>query len=222
MLNAAGVLRERMIYNLTEEDFDIVISVHLKGTFNMCRHASAIMKEQKSGRLINVTSDAWRGAVGQSNYSAAKAGIVGLTRSVARELGRLGITCNAMCPLASTRMTVTPEVLAGFKKRYEAGLITRERFEELTHIPGPEHIAPLAVFLASDASADLNGQVIGAYGGRVYLYSEPVAFKELVKEDQTKPWDPHFLMAHIPKTLMVGYVNPAPKAPAGPQSPSPQ
>ncbi len=213
LFNGAGVLRERMIFNMTEEDFDVVISVHLKGSFNMCRHASVVMKEQKSGRIINVTSDAWRGTVGQSNYGAAKAGIVGLTRAVARELGRLGVTCNALCPLASTRLTVTPEVMAGFKKRYEGGMITRDRYEELTHMPGPEHIAPLAVFLASDASADLNGQVIGAYGGRVYLYSEPVPVKELAKEDQTMPWDPETLMTQIPKTIMVGYVNPAPKAP---------
>lgn len=213
VFNAAGVLRERMIFNMTEEDFDVVISVHLKGTFNMCRHASVIMKEQRSGRLINVTSDAWRGSVGQANYSAAKAGIVGLTRSIAREMGRLGVTCNALCPLAGTRMTMTPEVVAGWRKRMETGLITRERFEELTHMPGPEHIAPLAVFVASEASQDLNGQVIGAYGGRVYLYSEPVQVKELVKEDQTKPWEPEALMNMIPKTIMVGYVNPAPKAP---------
>ncbi len=214
LYNGAGVLRERMIYNMTEDDFDVVISVHLKGTFNMCRHAAVVMKEQKYGRIINVTSDAWRGGVGQANYAAAKAGIVGLTRTVSRELGKLGVTCNALCPLAATRMTLTPEVLAGIKKRLEAGVITRERYEELTHMPGPEFIAPLAVFLASDAAADLNGQVVGAFGGKVYLYSEPVPMKELIKEDATKPWDADALMSLIPKTIMVGYVNPMPKAAA--------
>lgn len=213
LFNGAGVLRERMIFNMTEEDFDTVISVHLKGTFNMCRHASVVMKEQKSGRIINATSDAWRGSVGQANYSAAKAGIVGLTRSIAREMGRLGVTCNAICPLASTRMTMTPDTLAGFRKRLDAGLITKERYEELTNLPGPEHIAPLVVFLASDASSDVNGQVIGACGGRVYLYSEPLPIRELVKEDQTQVWNLETLIRLMPKTVMTGYVNPAPKAP---------
>ncbi len=211
LYNGAGVLRERMIFNMTEDDWDTVISVHLKGTFNMCRHACVIMREQNSGRIINVTSDAWGGGVGQCNYSAAKAGIVGLTRSIAREMGRLGVTCNALCPLAATRMTVNDAVKAGFKKRLDIGVISKERYDELMNMPGPEFIAPAVGFLASDAAADLNGQVFGIYGGRVYLYSEPVPVKELVEEDQTHPWKVESLMKLVPKTLMTGYVNPAPK-----------
>jgi NAD(P)-dependent dehydrogenase (short-subunit alcohol dehydrogenase family) len=211
LYNGAGVLRERMIFNMSEDDWDTVISVHLKGTFNMCRHACVVMREQRSGRIINVTSDAWRGTIGQSNYAAAKAGIVGLTRSIAREMGRLGVTCNALCPLAATRMTMNDAVIAGFKKRMEIGVITKERYEELMAMPGPEFIAPGVAFLASDAAAELNGQVFGIYGGRVYLYSEPVAIKELAKEDQKTPWKVETLMNMVPKTILTGYVNPAPK-----------
>jgi NAD(P)-dependent dehydrogenase (short-subunit alcohol dehydrogenase family) len=125
LVNCAGILRERMIWNMSEEEWDAVIAVHLKGTFNCSRHACVFMREQKAGRIINLTSDAWRGTVGQCNYGAAKGGIVSLTRAIAREMGRFGVTCNALCPVAATRMTMTEEVKAGMKKRLEAGLITK-------------------------------------------------------------------------------------------------
>jgi len=212
LYNGAGVLRERMIFNMSEEEWDSVISVHLKGTFNMCRHACVVMREQKYGRIINVTSDAWRGTVGQCNYGAAKAGIVGLTRAIAREMGRSGVTCNAVCPLAQTRMTMDDGVKAGMKKRMEGGIITRERYDELMAMPGPEFIAPAVAWMASDAAADFNGQVLGSYGGRVYLYSNPEAVKELIKEDPSTPWKLDDLIKSIPKALLAGYTNPAPKA----------
>jgi NAD(P)-dependent dehydrogenase (short-subunit alcohol dehydrogenase family) len=211
LYNGAGVLRERMIFNMSEEEWDTVILVHLKGTFNMCRHACVVMREQKYGRIINVTSDAWRGTVGQSNYGAAKGGIVSLTYAVAREMGRSGVTCNAIAPLAATRMTMDEGVKAGMKKRLEAGIITKERYEEIMGMPGPQYIAPLAAWLASDAAADFNGQVIGANGGRVYIYSHPEPMKELVKEDQAVPWKLDDLIRLIPPTLLVGYTNPVPK-----------
>ncbi|MEW6033395.1 MAG: SDR family NAD(P)-dependent oxidoreductase [Chloroflexota bacterium] len=210
LFNGAGVLRERMIFNMTEDDWDTVLTVHLKGTFNMSRHACVVMRQQKSGRIINVTSDAWRGTVGQCNYGAAKAGIVGLTRAIAREMGRTGVTCNAICPLASTRMTMTEEVKAGWKKRMESGIITKERYDELMNMPGPEYVAPVVVYLTSDAAADVNGQVIGVCGGQVYIYSEPVQAKYLCKDGR---WTLDELVALVPKTLLVGYVNPAPRAP---------
>jgi len=212
LFNGAGVLRERMLFNMSEEEWDTVILVHLKGTFNMCRHACAVMREQKYGRIINVTSDAWRGTVGQCNYGAAKGGIVSLTRAIAREMGRLGVTCNALAPLAATRMTMDEGVKAGMKKRLEAGIITQERYDEIMAMPGPRYIAPAAAWLASDAAADFNGQVLGASGGRVYLYSNPEPVKELIKEDQTVSWELDDLIRLIPRTLLPGYVNPAPKA----------
>jgi 3-oxoacyl-[acyl-carrier protein] reductase len=107
VVNSAGMLRERMIWNMTEDDFDAVIGVHLKGTWNMCHHAIKLMRNERFGRIVNFSSDAFKGSVGQCNYAAAKAGIIGLTRTIAREAGRYGITANAMCPFAATRMTAS-------------------------------------------------------------------------------------------------------------------
>lgn len=211
LVNCAGVLRERMIFNMSEEEWDAVIAVHLKGTFNCCRHACVFMKDQRSGRIINVTSDAWRGTVGQSNYGAAKGGIVSLTRAIAREMGRYSVTCNAIAPMAATRMTVTPEVKAGWKKRYEAGLITKDFLESLLNMPGPEHVAPFVCYLASDEAANINGQVFHVEAGRVSIYSEPVEVKTVYRNYQKEGmWTLEELIDIVPKTLLIGYVNPAP------------
>lgn len=211
LVNCAGILREKMIYNMSEEEWDAVLNVHLKGTYNLSHHASGLMKEQKSGRIINVASDAWRGSVGQSNYGAAKGGIVSFTRCIARELGRYSITCNCICPLAATRMTMNDKVKAGWKMRMEKGIITKDRYEELMSMPGPEYIPPAAVFLATDAAADINGQVIGCGGGRVSIYSEPVDLRAIYKDYKKEgPWTVDELIDLVPKTLLVGYVNPAP------------
>lgn len=211
LVNCAGVLRERMIFNMSEEDWDTVINVHLKGTFNCCRHACVFMRTQRFGRIINVTSDAWRGTVGQSNYGSAKGGIVSLTRAIAREMGRYGVTCNAIAPMAATRMTVTPEVKAGWIKRYEAGIITKEYLDSLLNMPGPEYVPPMVLYLASDAAADINGQVFHVEAGRISIYSEPVETKTIYRRYQQEgKWTVEELIDIIPRTLLVGYVNPAP------------
>jgi NAD(P)-dependent dehydrogenase (short-subunit alcohol dehydrogenase family) len=210
VVNCAGVLREKMVWNLAEEDWDTVISVHLKGTFNCSRHAARYMREQKYGRIINVVSDAWRGTVGQSNYGAAKGGIVSFTRSIARELGRYGITANCIAPVAATRMTMTEEVKAGLKKRLEAGLITKEFYESFLAMPGPEYIPPMVIYLASDKAADINGQVFHIEKGRVAIYSEPVEIKAMYKSEMDGMWTVEDLEEYVPKTLLAGYINPAP------------
>ena len=137
VVNAAGVLRERMIWNMTEDDFDTVIGVHLKGTWNMSHHAIKLMRSERFGRIVNFSSDAFKGSVGQCNYAAAKAGVIGLTRTIARECGRYGITANAMCPFAATRMTVNDAVIANWKRRVESGLLTQAEFETRMAMPGP-------------------------------------------------------------------------------------
>ncbi len=211
VVNCAGVLRERMIWNLTEDDWDTVIRVHLKGHYNINHHASKLMRSQQSGRIINFSSDAWRGSVGQVNYAAAKGGIVSMTRGLARELGRYGVTSNAICPMAATRMTLNEGVIAGMKKRLEAGLITPERFAAMQAMPGPEYVAPFVAYLASDHAAHINGQVFHVEKGRVSIYSEPVEERALYKQEN----DGHFtlddLIAQVPQTLLNGYHNPAPR-----------
>ena len=214
LVNGAGILRERMIFNMSEEDWDSVLTVHLKGTFNMCRHASILMRAQKYGRIVNCTSDAYRwGSVGQANYAAAKGGIVSFTRAIARELGRYGITCNVIAPLAATRMTLDQGVISGMRKRFEKGLITKEQYEELINMPGPEFVAPMVVYLVTDEAANINGQVFGAGGGRIARYSWPEDITGIYKDyEKDGPWDLDDIIRLAPKTLLTGYVNPAPPA----------
>jgi NAD(P)-dependent dehydrogenase (short-subunit alcohol dehydrogenase family) len=208
LMNNAGSDAPHMIWNMTEEEWDLSLDSYLKGTFNTCRFACALMREQKWGRIINTTSTAWLGTVGHCNYGAAKAGVVGLTRSIAREIGRYGVTCNAYAPTASTRFSASEDIQAGFKKRYEAGLMTKERFEELTNLPGPETVAPFIVYLCTDAAADINGQVFDVTGGNIAIYSEPVKKKSINK---TKgPWTVDELIQLVPGVLLEGYKNPAP------------
>lgn len=211
LVNNAGADAPRMVWNMTEEDWDKCLDSFLKGSFNCIRFASALMREQGWGRIINTTSTAWLGTVGHCNYGAAKAGIVGLTRAVARELGRYGVTCNAYAPTAATRFTLSEEVVAGFRKRYEAGLMTKERFEELTNPPAPETVAPFIIYLCTDAAADINGQVFDVTGGSIAIYSEPVKKKVISKQEGL--WSIEELIELVPKVLLEGYKNPAPPQP---------
>ncbi|MCC7426932.1 MAG: SDR family oxidoreductase [Alphaproteobacteria bacterium] len=209
LVNNAGILRPKMIWNMPEEDWDTVVAVHLKGQYNMIHHAARVMREQKWGRIINMASEAWRGTVGQANYGAAKGGVFSLTRAVARELGRYGITANTICPSAATRLTLDEAVKAGFRKRLEAGLITRERYEQVMNMGGPEHIAPFACYLASEAAAHVNGQAFRVQEGMVAIYNDPE-----IKATLTRAGDGTFsieeLARLVPQALLQGYVNPAP------------
>jgi NAD(P)-dependent dehydrogenase (short-subunit alcohol dehydrogenase family) len=207
VVNNAGSDAAKMVWNMAEEDWDLSVDSFLKSSFNCIRHAAPLMRAQNWGRIINTTSTAWLGAVGHVNYCAAKAGIVGLTRGVAREIGRYGVTCNAYAPTAGTRFTLSPETVAGFKKRFEAGLISKERFEELINPPGPETCAPFVVYLCTDAAANINGQVFDVTYPNISIYSEPVRKNTITKTEGN--WTLDDLMTQMPK-VMAGYVNPAP------------
>ncbi len=212
VVNNAGADVPKMVWNMTEEEWDRCVDSYLKGSFNCIRHAAGFMREQRWGRIVNTTSTAWLGTVGHCNYGAAKAGIVGLTRAVARELGRYGVTCNAYAPTAATRFTLSEDVVAGFRKRYEAGLMTKERFDELTNPPSPETVTPLIIYLCTDEAADINGQVFDVTGGNIAIYSEPVKKKSILKEEGL--WTVDELIEFVPKELLEGYRNPAPAEPA--------
>ena len=211
LVNNAGGDAPKMVWNMTEEDWDRCVDSFLKGSFNCIQHASGLMREQKWGRIINTTSTAWLGTVGHCNYGAAKAGIVGLTRAVAREMGRYGVTCNAYAPTAATRFTLSDDIVAGFKKRFEAGLMTKERYEELTNPPGPETVAPFVVYLCTDEASNINGQVFDVTGGNIAIYSEPVKTKSIDKQEDL--WTIEELIELVPKVLLEGYTNPAPPQP---------
>jgi NAD(P)-dependent dehydrogenase (short-subunit alcohol dehydrogenase family) len=168
VVNNAGILRDKMLFSMTEDDFDAVIAVHLKGTFAMTRHACAYWREEakrgagRGRRIINTTSGTGLfGTVGQANYGAAKAGIVSLTTITALEMARYGVTANAISPIALTRMT------DGI-----AGVAVRNPVPD-TPAPGgfdpqdPANASGLVVYLASDAASWLTGQVFRVHGNRV-------------------------------------------------------
>ncbi|MDP2719868.1 MAG: SDR family oxidoreductase [Dehalococcoidia bacterium] len=209
LVNLAGNLRDRMIFNMAEEDFDSVIAVHLKGTWNCTRHACAAMRQQRTGRIINTSSRAAFGNPGQSNYASAKAGIIGMTQTVAREMGRYGVTVNAIMPLAATRFSATAEVAATKEKRAAAGIQAAVQLGEV-ELPPPEDIAPIVVYLASDEAADVNGQLFFSCGGEITLYTLPQPKKSIFSPGR---WDVGELASVFPKTLGKGLVNPAPVQP---------
>jgi len=208
LVNCAGILRDRMLVNMSEEEWDAVIAVHMKGTFNTIRHAAPYMREKRWGRIINFTSAGWLGNVGQINYSAAKGAIVSMTYTCALELGGRGITSNAIAPGARTRMTMDPKVEEGIRKKFEAGLLSKEDYEKFVSMPGPEHVAPVVVFLCTDKAADINGQVFGAAGGSIFLYSKPQEIKTLFKSQGI--WTLDELVDQVPGTIAKGLVNPSP------------
>jgi len=210
VVNVAGMLRERMIWNMTEDDFDQVITVHLKGHWNMCHHATKLMRTAKFGRIVNFSSDAFKGSVGQCNYAAAKAGIIGLTRSIARECGRYGITANAICPMAATRMTVNDAVVAGWKRRHEAGLLTKAEYEARLAMPGPEFVAPIVAYLCTDAAKDVNGQLFHAERSLVHTYYYGEVNRSIYKYENGGMFSVDELIETVPGSLMAGIPNVAP------------
>lgn len=161
LFNNAGFTRPAMLLKMTEEEWDAVINVHLKGTFNCTQAVARRMVEREYGRIINVTSSAGLvGTIGQVNYSAAKGGIVAFTKSAARELARYKITVNCIAPMARTEMTETIATDPRFREKYLAR-IPMGRFGE------PEEIAPAVVFLASDEAGYITGQVLCVDGGMI-------------------------------------------------------
>jgi NAD(P)-dependent dehydrogenase (short-subunit alcohol dehydrogenase family) len=203
LVNNAGILRDRMIFNLSEAEWDAVVRVHLKGAFNCSRHASRRMREQRSGRIISMSSTSGLyGNAGQANYGAAKDGIAGLTRVISRDLGRYGITVNAIAPGAATRMTATVTEAARQKRAQKPGAdaprLPPPRFE-------PEDVAPFAVYLASDAAAGINGQIFAVMGGVISLINYPAPLRTITKPGR---WTPEEIAALFPSTLGMDLFNP--------------
>ncbi len=200
VVNNAGIIKDRMIFNMTEEEFDSVIAVSLKGTFNLTRHAAVYFREigkdnpelGNFGRIINTASDSGLyGNVGQSNYGAAKSGIASFTIIIAREISKYA-TVNCVVPSARTTMTtdLTPKLIEWMNTKTQDGF-------DIFH---PAHFPPLLVYLASDSAKNINGEVFRAIGDKVWVYRGWKAVK-MIKNDR-KTFNPEDLAKRVPTELM--------------------
>ncbi|MFW6174656.1 MAG: SDR family oxidoreductase [Chloroflexota bacterium] len=203
VVTPAGILRDRMVFNMTEEEWDAVIATHLKGTFNIVRHASVLFRQQRGGRVITFSSvSGLLGYSGQANYGAAKDGIAGFTRVVARDLAKYGVTANAISPSADTRMTASvPDTTRQMRRSglppMPEGVLTRD----------PEHVAPMVAWLASDAARHVSGHVFHCVGNTVSLMNDPAPVKYMHKKGR---WSVKEIAALFPSTLGMDLVNPQP------------
>ncbi|MDF9813784.1 SDR family oxidoreductase [Streptomyces sp. SPB162] len=175
----AGILRERMLFNMGEEEWDPVIATHLKGTFTVFRAASAAMRKQGAGTLIGFTSGNHQGSVSQANYSSAKGGIISLVRSAALGLNKYGVTANCVAPVARTRMSANVPM-------------------ELKEIGEPEDVAAMVVFLLSDRARDITGQVYTVAGPKIAVWAQP---RELRSAWGDGPWTPERIADVLPGTI---------------------
>jgi NAD(P)-dependent dehydrogenase (short-subunit alcohol dehydrogenase family) len=171
----AGILRERMLFNMSEEEWDSVIATHLKGHFTVFRAAAAVMRKQESGALVGFTSGAFQGSVAQANYAAAKGGIVSLVRSAAVGLHRYGVTANAIAPVARTRMSANVP-------------------SELAEMGDPEDVAPMVVYLLSDQAKHVTGQVYTVVGSKIAVWNQPVEVRAMWADGR---WTPELIAERL-------------------------
>ena len=200
MCTNAGVLRDRVLWKMTDEDFDVVIETHLRGTFTCARAAAIAMREQgEGGRIIVVGSPAGqRGNFGQTNYAAAKAGIAAFARTWAMELARSAITVNAVIPTAWTAMTASIPAYAPLVERVARGEALPAVVRQEHAVGMPEDCAGLVVFLAGAQAAEITGQCIGVGGDRLSLWSHPA---ELVFELREGGWSAEQIAQRWPQTF---------------------
>lgn len=184
VVNNAGIVRDAIFHKMTEDEWDQVIAVHLKGAYNVSRAAATVFREQQSGRMIHMTSTSGLiGNFGQANYAAAKLGMVGLSRSVALDMARYNVTSNAIGPFAWSRLIGTIPI------KSEEERIRVERLKSMT----PAKVAPLVAALASDAAQNVSGQVFVSRGSEVMLLSQPRPVRSMARPDG---WTPESILEH--------------------------
>lgn len=185
LVNNAGILRDVIFHKMSWSDWSDVISVHLNGSFNMSRAVAPLFREQNSGAFVHMTSTSGLvGNFGQANYMAAKLGIMGLSRGIALDMARFNVRSNCIAPFAFTRMIESiPAQSEQDKRRIEA-------FQRMT----PEKIAPLAVFLCSDAAGGITGQILSVRNNEIYLFNQPRPVKTIHRADG---WTPEQIAAEL-------------------------
>ena len=211
LVNNAGFNRDRMIYNTTDEEWESVIKINLSGTFYCTRAACRIMKQQNYGRIINTSSHAGLGNMGQANYSAAKEGIVGLTRTVARDMQRYGVTCNVIRPVAGTRGFIEMVKEKGLKEAWSrmwGEELTEKRLKQMLELNQPEDVAGLVVYLASEKAANVNGCVLEVWHGHIGIYVDPPPVEQVLWKDGR--WTVEELVETMPSTLTKNKVHDLP------------
>jgi NAD(P)-dependent dehydrogenase (short-subunit alcohol dehydrogenase family) len=210
VVTCAGILRDRMIFNMTEQEWDDVIAVHLKGTFTVVKHACILFRQQRSGRVITFSSQSGLvGNSGQANYGAAKSGIAGFTKVVAKDMGRYGVTANSIAPRAETRMIgAIPDSAQELRAR--SGVASLDDADNPQHLD-PEGIAPFICYLASDFASNVNGQTFLVYGDTVSLMSQPRPMQAIYNSGGR--WNLDELSSSARNYLTKDIYNPAPAAP---------
>jgi NAD(P)-dependent dehydrogenase (short-subunit alcohol dehydrogenase family) len=202
LVNNAGFTIDRMVYNATDEEWDAVIKTNLYGTFYCTRAACRFMRKQGYGRIINTSSHSGLGNMGQVSYSSAKEGIVGLTRTVARDMGRYGVTCNAIRPVAGTRGIRELVEKKGLREAWGKVFGQEEadkRIKRMLEVNLPEDVANLVIYLASEKADNVNGCIFEVWHGHVGIYNDlPPVEKVLEKEGR---WTPEELAGAMPQTL---------------------
>ncbi|MBT2301927.1 SDR family oxidoreductase [Variovorax paradoxus] len=193
VINNAGILRDAMFHRMSEAEFDAVIAVHLKGSFNVSRAAAPHFKTQGSGCFVHMTStSALVGNMGQANYSAAKLGVMALSKSIAMDMAKFGVRSNAVAPFAWTRMIDSiPDETPEQKKRVEG-------LKKLV----PEKVAPFVVALCADEARDVTGQVFGVRNNEIYLFSQP---RPVRTAHRGEGWTPETVLQTAIPTLKAGF-----------------
>jgi NAD(P)-dependent dehydrogenase (short-subunit alcohol dehydrogenase family) len=215
LVNCAGIGEVGSIIDVPLEVWQHVVDVHLNGTFNCCKHACPLMAQQRSGRIMNVGSHAFLGTYGGTGYAAAKGGIISLTRAIAKDMGEYGVTCNAFCPGARTRLSSGQWYEEYIRALHARRLLTEVQKNAALNPPDPDLVPPLILYLATDEAANITGQVFTVAGGHVGLFPEPKEVTLIYKNyKKYGPWTIDEIARLLPSKLSVHLVNPSPAKPS--------
>jgi len=202
LVNNAGYTVDRMVYNVSDEEWDGVVKTNLYGTFYCTRAACRIMRKQGYGRIINTSSHSGLGNLGQVSYSASKEGIVGLTRTVAYDMGRYGVTCNAIRPVAGTRGIKELIEKKGLDEAWAKAWgkeVAQKRIKQMLEVNLADDVANLVIYLASEAADNVNGCVFEVWHGHIGIYQDPPQIEQVLWKDGR--WTPEELVDTMPQTL---------------------